>query len=77
MKLLIYWITIGKVLYFNSIVSNQTEGKRPLKPEFKSTHFTNLRPLEVTVYNSNDKSKKTVLISYFQTIGHLRQRIAE
>ena len=54
------------------------EGKKSLKPEMKlSQQFSSIQPINITVFNKNDNQRRQISISYFQTLGHLRQKIAD
>ncbi|CDW78729.1 UNKNOWN [Stylonychia lemnae] len=53
------------------------EGKRPLKPDVIQPQYQNFTPCTVTVQNRVDSTRKQVQIGYFQTMGHLRQKIAD
>lgn len=67
------------VMSLLSLFLNSYEGIKELKPEQKLASVTNLKPFNIDVVSmleEHDKEKKTVLMSGFQTIGHMREKIA-
>ena len=55
------------------------EGIRVLKPEVVFARLTNIKPLEIDVISSMDPENRIqyrMHISFFQTLGHLRAKIA-
>lgn len=55
------------------------EGIKPLRAELSFSRLTNIKPFEMYVVSSMDPENRTqskISISYFQTIGHLRAKIA-
>lgn len=43
----------------------------------KTMHYTNFQPMQFPVFQRPENFKKNITISYFQTVGHLRVKIAE
>lgn len=68
---------VSNTLQLLSKFLDRYEGKKTLKPEMKQSQYSNFQPLTVTVFLKQDQSKKQVSISYYQTLGHLRVKIAE
>mmetsp|Transcript_9591 Transcript_9591/g.9231 ORF Transcript_9591/g.9231 Transcript_9591/m.9231 type:complete len:440 (+) Transcript_9591:490-1809(+) len=76
--------TSGKTNLINSAIQcvskfiDRYDGKKALKPEIRiSPQFQNIQPMNITVFNKQDQIRKAVIVSYFQTIGFLRQKISE
>lgn len=70
-------VVINTILLISKFL-DRYEGKKALKPEMKiSSQFTNVQPASITVLNKNDNNRKQIQINYFQTLGHLRLKIAE
>lgn len=42
-----------------------------------SQQFSSIQPVNIQVFNKSDNQRRQISISYFQTLGHLRQKIAE
>jgi len=63
-----------------SLFLDRYEGIKVLKPELVSlARMSSIKPFEVDIINNMDPENRTIqriLISYFQTIGHLREKIA-
>jgi hypothetical protein len=68
---------VSNILQLLSKFLDRFEGKKTLKPEMKHSQYANLQPLTPTVILRPEMIKKTVQISLFQTVGHLRVKIAE
>ncbi len=69
--------------YFNAIIAllirflDRFEGRKTIKPDFKYQQYSNIQPQNLTVIHKPLGIRKSVPYNYFQTIGHLRQKIAE
>lgn len=68
---------VSNTLQLLSKFLDRYEGKKTLKPEMKQMHYSNFQPMQLTVIQRPEMLKKPIQISYFQTVGHLRVKIAD